>query len=190
MTYPEFLTRLPGAARLVLRLASLLGRHGQCGTLNPAIGYALRQKGVRTPMVTGEISRSGDVTIEAGYHLWVLAADEHCPWHVDAANPFLTRQWYRENLSPELFEAIRRGRSSLAPPIPMAASNLVRGSLEEHGIVLTPGTLRAQDAWWDVLDEQGKRELVRAEFAAHGFRDPHDFAANVLEPVPPPGQCG
>ena len=126
-TYGAFAEKHPDAGKLIWRLVSEIGRHGQCGTLNPAIGYLLRQKGMRSVVITAEITcaESPDLQkIEQGYHLWLLVAKHHLVWHVDVANPFLMNIWYHNHLNPEQYEKVSTGKAP-GPLVPITPGNFL-----------------------------------------------------------------
>jgi hypothetical protein len=170
------------ADRLIRALCAEIGRHGQCGTLNPALGYCLRQKGMSTIMITGDLRCHGAPIehMETGYHLWNLVSDGRTCWHVDAANHFLTSAWYRDHLSPERWNAVARGKET-GPPIPIEPGNFVLGSLSSYGVVLEPASVSALAPSFDVLEQVGKKDAVRRLFHEHQFEDPYEFPAGTLD---------
>ena len=182
-TYAAFAKRHPDARRLISNVINELGRHGQCGTLNPTIGYVLRQKGLKSVVVTAEITCPDAPIVkqmDTGYHLWLLAADDNAVWHVDAANFFLINQWYKDKLRPDQWDRVARGKEP-GPPVPLDPANFIWGQPSSHGITITPGSLSAQLPFFDTLDEVGKRHAVRELFRSHGFHDPYEFPGGVLD---------
>ena len=181
-TYAAFAEHHPQAHGLILSLVLELGRQGQCGTLNPAIGYVLRQIGLKTVVVTGELICPDSPIVrklEAGYHLWVLASDGLAVWHVDAASFFLLDRWHRATLDPDRYDRISMGKEP-GPPVPVEPSNFIWGTFASHGIAIAPGSLSAKGRFFDALDKQGKRQAIRDMFRAHRFEDPYELSAGVL----------
>jgi hypothetical protein len=181
-SYHEFARQLPRANDLVVALIEEIGRQGQCGTLNPAVGYCLRQAGLSTVVVTGDLTCPGAPVehMESGYHLWVLVSDGKQCWHVDLANHFLCASWYRDHLSPDRWYRVARGKEE-GPPIPLAEDTFVWGRMADRGIKLQVETVTAHDPHFDVLDSIGKRDRVVQLFQEHGFADPYGYDAGVLD---------
>lgn len=182
-TYAAFMRRYPDADQLIRALCAELVREiGPCATLNPAIGYVLRQRGLRTIIVTGEITCPTAPLIQhidAKYHLWILASDGISLWHIDAANPFQLCKWYSENLAPDQWSKVARGEEP-SPYVPIKTLELIWGKLSSYGITLTPGTLSAEAPFFDVLEKVGKRDIVCELFRSYGFDDPYEFTEGVL----------
>jgi hypothetical protein len=188
-TYDAFKQRYPEAHRLIEEVSRELSRDfggsrfGQCATLNPSMGYVLRQLGYQTILVTGEVSCPDAPVLthmDAGYHLWLLVSDGRSVWHVDAANPFLLNKWQQPRLSPEAFDAFLRGKYE-GEPEPLDSTNVLWGEPRDAGITLEAGTLRAFPPFYDVLAKNRKKDTVRALFRAHGFADPYTFSEGILD---------
>lgn len=181
-TYEEFAARHVQGDRLIRSLCSELGRSGQCGTLNPAVSYVLRQRGLLTTMVTARIACPDAPHVkemEAGYHLWVLASDATSLWHVDAANPFALWSWYSQHLTAEQWDRISRGKEN-APNVSLDDLPLIWGFPSTHGIRVDADTLSAKEPFFDALQDVGKRDVVRQMLHTHGFDDPYEFNGAVL----------
>lgn len=182
-TYKEFAAQHAQADGLIRSLCSELGRLGKCATLNPAIGYVLRQRGFQTIMVTAQIACAEAPyvqEVEAGDHLWVLASDGSSLWHVDAANLFELWIWYSQNLAADRWERVARGKER-APDVSLEDLPLVWGLPSTQGIRVAPDTLSAKEPFFDYLEELGKRDVVLQMFHTHGFDDPYRFSEGVLQ---------
>ena len=183
-TYTAFARCYPDADQLVRSLCVELGRgSGACGTLNPAIGYILRQRGLSTIIVTGDITcPSAPLVqhIDTGYHLWNLVSDGCSSYYLDACNPFQLWKWYNECLPPDQWLRVARGKEP-APYVPVEAVDFIWGQLSSNDIMITPGTLLAETPFFDVLEEVGKKDIVRKLFRSHGFDDPYGFTQGVLD---------
>jgi len=184
-TYDSFKQTYPEAHHLIEDVSRDLGgtRLGQCATLNASMGYALRQLGFQTILVTGEVScpdAPGLSHMDAGYHIWLLVSDGRSVWHVDAANPFLIIKWQQRRLSSEAFDAFLRGRYE-GEPEPLDSTNVLWGSPGDAGIKLEAGTLRAFPPFYDVLGKIGKRDVVCSLFRAYGFQEPYTFSEGILD---------
>lgn len=181
-TYEGFCGAQPRAAELISALCDELGRHGQCGTLNPAVGYCLRQVGFRTVLITGELRCPGAPIelMEAGIHLWNLVRDGDACWHVDFANHFLTAKWYRDALPREVWYRVARGQEP-GPAVPLEPGTIVWGLLRERDIELRRDSVSTYAPFFDVLSEAGKRDAVRRLFREHGLVDPYSFHDGLLD---------
>lgn len=181
-TYAEFCAGQPQAAGLISALCDELGRQDQCATLNPAVGYCLRQVGLGTIIITGEVRCPGAPIelMEAGFHLWNLVRDGDACWHVDFANHFLTAGWYRDTLPEQVWYRVARGQEP-GPPIPLQPQTMVWGLLRDRGIQLRQDSVCARAPFFDVLSQAGKRDAVRQLFREHGLVDPYDFHDCLLD---------
>ena len=186
--YAIFAERYPDADQLIRALCVEVGRiSGECATLNPAIGYVLRQKGLKTIIITAEIACSSAAWIQpwvelmdAGDHYWNLVSDSRSFWHLDASNPFQIWKWYNQNLPMDQWPRVAYGKEP-GPHVPIETLDFIWGRPSAHGIVITPDTLSMEAPFFDGLEYVGKKNRVRELFRAHGFHDPYEFRAGILD---------